>query len=408
MALNPSIILAGKGPDIVGAMRGGNALAGEVNQLRSQNALRDLYRTQGADIMAGKQPALNALAGIDPAAALGIQDARLGMDARRLDMSATQQRMDMLTREEQRQLAEIKAKATEAEKQALIEQTKKEMFRFISAPTPEIFDQMVTQAGRPDLVGQWQARATLGAAYVSSVEEALKLSQGPEQPAWRAATKEEASARGAAAGQINDKTGEFKAINPPSGMSIQTNPDGTMSFTQGPGAAKPFTEAQSKDNVFATRAKGALDQLEPVADALVSRVDRVAEYIPLGLGREVQSDQFQLAKQAGDEFLQAILRKDTGAAITPQEQELYGVTLLPQPGDRDAVLEAKRQSRARAVRAIEAGMSADQIIATEKALVDAVRASERPTQPTTPAAPQSTPQATPSGNAGGVNWKVVQ
>jgi hypothetical protein len=82
----------------------------------------------------------------------------------------------------------------------------------------------------------------------------------------------------------------------------------------------------------------------------------------------IQSDEYQVAKNAGDEFLQAILRKDTGAAITAQEQALYGETYLPQPGDNEALLAQKKAARQRAIVALEAGMSPSMIVAQEKAL----------------------------------------
>lgn len=162
----------------------------------------------------------------------------------------------------------------------------------------------------------------------------------------------------------------------PAGFSVETGPDGQLRIVQGAGAGgisgNPFTEGQGKDIVYSTRAKGALDALEPVADALTSLPSRAAEYDPTGLVRSrVQSPEFQVAKQAGDEFLNAILRKDTGAAITPAEQELYGKNYLPQPGDGPQVLEAKRAARSRAIAAIEAGMSPAQMIAQEKGLTAA-------------------------------------
>ncbi len=159
----------------------------------------------------------------------------------------------------------------------------------------------------------------------------------------------------------------------PAGISVETGPDGQLRVVQGAGAGgiagKPFTEGQSKDIVYSTRAKGALAAFEPVAGALTSLPGRAAEYDPTGFARSrIQSPEFQVAKQAGDEFLNAILRKDTGAAITPAEQELYGKNYLPQPGDGPEVLAAKQAARARAVAAIEAGMSPAQMIAQEKGL----------------------------------------
>jgi hypothetical protein len=189
------------------------------------------------------------------------------------------------------------------------------------------------------------------------------------EPAFRRATPEEAAAYGATSGQFGPD-GRFYAVDVPQGMTIESDGAGGFRMVQGPaGAAKPLTEGQSKDVVYATRAKGALAVLDPVAEQLTNLGSRAAELDPTGVIRgNVQSPEYQVAKQASDEFLQAILRKDTGAAITSQEQALYGVTYLPQPGDGPEVLEAKRAARQRAVAAIEGGMSAAQIIAQEKAL----------------------------------------
>ena len=173
-----------------------------------------------------------------------------------------------------------------------------------------------------------------------------------------------------------------------SGMAIDVGPDGAISFRQGAGAAaqRPFTESQSKDNVYVTRARGALEVLDSVgADALTSFGQRAANLDPTGVVRGVmQTDQFQVAQQAGDEFLQAILRKDTGAAITAQEQALYGQTYLPQPGDNPAVLAEKARARQRAINAIEAGMSPAQMVAVERGLA----AGNTPQSGALPAPPQ--------------------
>lgn len=69
-------------PDFVNALARSSQAAAQTNAVQDQNALRQLYQTQGADIAAGKPGAINALAGLDPMAALGVQDARQGMAAR--------------------------------------------------------------------------------------------------------------------------------------------------------------------------------------------------------------------------------------------------------------------------------------------------------------------------------------
>ena len=171
--MDASIILAGQPIDFLGSMARGNELAAQTNQLRDQNALRQVYRTQGAGIMSGNQQSLNALAAIDPAAALGAQGSVL-------QNRTAERQLQILNAEEQRAIAEAARQMDEAQRAAAMEATKREVFRFIAAPSPEVFDMLVTQAGKPELRGQWANRQILGADYVSSVEEALKLGAGPE------------------------------------------------------------------------------------------------------------------------------------------------------------------------------------------------------------------------------------
>lgn len=183
-------------------------------------------------------------------------------------------------------------------------------------------------------------------------------------------------ARALAAG-LTEGTPEYQQFmlnngKTPEGMVIESDGQGGFRMVQGAGAgtaaAKPFTEGQSKDVVFATRAKGALEALEPIAGSLTDRTDSAWGALPWGLGGGQQSADFQVAETAGQEFLQAILRKDTGAAITPAEQTLYGETYLPRPGDSAERLAYKSEARKRAVAALEAGMSPAQIVAQENAL----------------------------------------
>lgn len=162
------------------------------------------------------------------------------------------------------------------------------------------------------------------------------------------------------------------------GLTVTTNPDGTTTVQQG-GAPKPLTEGQSKDTVYATRAEGALPILDQFGSALMNPVERAVEGDPTGIARGMQSPEFQQAQQAGKEFLQAILRKDTGAAITPQETAEYGTVYLPVPGDLPVILEQKRLSRVRALEAIKAGLPPQAILAQEQALANTNATAAPPT-----------------------------
>lgn len=184
---------------------------------------------------------------------------------------------------------------------------------------------------------------------------------------FRAASKDEANTFGAAAGQFGPD-GRFYPLNPPQGTSLQVDPTtGAVTFNQGAGV-KPLTEAQSKDTVFATRATNALPLVDKYEQSLLSLGENLAEGVPLNLGNYAQSEEYQVARDAGRDFLATLLRKDSGAAITPNEETIYGKMFLPQPGDKPAALQAKRQRRALAVEAIKAGMPPAAIENMAKAL----------------------------------------
>lgn len=164
-------------------------------------------------------------------------------------------------------------------------------------------------------------------------------------------------------------------------MSV-TLPDGTV-VQQG---GKALTEGQSKDSVYFTRASGAIPKLDQYGEALTQITGRIGSATEQAGGNAIKSREYQLAEQAGLEFLQAVLRKDTGAAITKEEQSEYGRVYLPQPFDSPELLDQKKASRARALAAIRLGLPPDAIINAERAGVD-LSVSAMPTEQTAPAAP---------------------
>ncbi len=127
--MNAGIILQGRSPDIVNSLAQGTRAAAMTNQVRQQNALADLYRTQGAGIAAGDQNALSALAAQDPMAARAVQeqiasgnraDAQLSLNQRASNRSDAQLRLNMqaserLTAAEARAVEDHKAKVGAAQ-----------------------------------------------------------------------------------------------------------------------------------------------------------------------------------------------------------------------------------------------------------------------------------------------------
>ena len=148
-------------------------------------------------------------------------------------------------------------------------------------------------------------------------------------------------------------------------MSIRSTPDGGFEFVQGASAEKPMTEAQSKNIGFYKRSSDALALFDPVADSLVDSFGAAAELDPTGLAKYLQSDEYQQAQVLGKDFLAPILRKDTGAAVTPSEWVFYKAIYIPQVGDNPTKLAEKKAARARAVEAMRIGLEPSQIVKLE-------------------------------------------
>jgi hypothetical protein len=150
----------------------------------------------------------------------------------------------------------------------------------------------------------------------------------------------------------------------------QWNPGGKTAGGAG-GAAGPgkLTEGQGKDIVYFSRGRDSNALLKKFGDNLLMTqgnqgargiLDSALRGLPFvgdsGLVNGLISSDRQQAQQAAAEFLSAILRKDTGAAITKQEFDIYGPMYLPMPGDSAATLEQKAVARQGALEGIKAGL----------------------------------------------------
>lgn len=151
---------------------------------------------------------------------------------------------------------------------------------------------------------------------------------------------------------------DFQNAMKGNGLSI-TTADGTV-IQQGGGK---LTEGQAKDLGFLARGAEANKQLRTMDEQLTNfGQSTLAPLLPLGLGNYTKSPEFRQAKVAADQFLTVILRKDTGAAVTPQEFDLYGPMFLPVPGDDKGTIEQKRRMRDVAVLAIQSGLGTAEAI----------------------------------------------
>ena len=241
MTLNAGIILGGQTPDILGAMDKGRAMAESQIGLNRQNALAELYRTQGAQIAAGDQGALNALAGFDPNASLGIQSNRLGLQAQQQDLEFSAEKMQMLRDESKReaaaalqaQAATLTAEQLAQEQQALSEALSGGAF-FYQNKDKAGYDAFLASKGLDPAEFPFEAFPA-HAASVEGVLEAMKIFQPPEAP--KPQTEAAQLKADLDAGLIDQATYQAEiARRAPKGTSLTVDPaTGQVTFQEGVG-----------------------------------------------------------------------------------------------------------------------------------------------------------------------------
>lgn len=264
MALDPSIILGGQSVNALGAMQAGNQLAGQTIDINRQNALAQLYQTQGAGIANGDPSALNALAGMDPQAAMGFKSAQQ-------DMQFSAERMQMIRDQTKVAAAEQAAKMSAEQRAASVAQIENGL------KGASFFYQKGDRAGYEGFLRQNQLDPAqypfdmfpATAAQYEGVLEAFKTFQ-PAVPEWRPATPEESKANGAVAGQINTKTGKFDAQNPPTGMRVESDGKGGFTMTQGAGVTDPKEAAKT-----AVRT----EQAQVAADVVLGKIGEARAFV---------------------------------------------------------------------------------------------------------------------------------
>jgi hypothetical protein len=127
--------------------------------------------------------------------------------------------------------------------------------------------------------------------------------------------------------------------------------------TPAPKEGKPLTESQAKATSFGMRAQAAHDAASQIEESSleVGTLKQAAKDVIPG-GNYVTSDDMQRYNQAKKEFINAaVLRQDSGAAISASEYEKYNKIYFPQPGDSKATIAQKAASRETAVQGLAIG-----------------------------------------------------
>jgi hypothetical protein len=119
--------------------------------------------------------------------------------------------------------------------------------------------------------------------------------------------------------------------------------------------AKPLTEQQANALGFGIRARDAHSILSNLERSGVDSSGinyAVSDKLPFGGGYALSKDQ-QLYKQAQTDFVTAVLRKESGAAIHASEFDTEARKYFPQPGDSPETIRQKNAARQRAIQVLE-------------------------------------------------------
>lgn len=117
-----------------------------------------------------------------------------------------------------------------------------------------------------------------------------------------------------------------------------------------PTAGEKTTEGQANAALYADRMKEAEAILSKpaISDASANRLQRGLSGVPI-YGNSLVSPEFQQADQAKRNYINATLRRESGAVISPDEFANAEKQYFPQPGDSKQVLEQKARNRKTAI-----------------------------------------------------------
>ncbi len=126
---------------------------------------------------------------------------------------------------------------------------------------------------------------------------------------------------------------------PEGGLSGGNNPYATGKFNEGQGKAATYADRMAASDAVITDNEG----LNNGTGGWIAGVAQ--NNVPDGAFNQVASPERQQATQAQRDFVNAVLRRESGAAISPSEFENAKKQYFPQPGDSPQTIAQKRENR---------------------------------------------------------------
>ena len=354
-------------PNVWGSFAGGLEIGGALRRRDQQDAYGEAYQQSGFE---GVRDAAGGFGDIQTAqSAQGTMDeqeetalaraTRSAQIAQRLWRSLTP--LDENTRRERlTQLApQLEQYGFDAETVAGVDTSDAGW-----AALGQSLDAAVGQFQEFESIDQDGSGATIGYRRDGS---SVVLREAPP-PAWQQIPQDQLPA-GARFGQRNTRTGQadidwatssgsgmgenqYSMLNPgeieelglPPGSYQRNNATGQVTVvgrTRG-----QYTEGASSAAQFASRMAAAHNTLVELEDLGVDRVGVYAAAFGAG------SEEERRIRQAQREFVNAILRRESGAVISDSEFASAEQQYFPTPGDSPAVIEQKRQARQRSLQGL--------------------------------------------------------
>jgi len=140
-----------------------------------------------------------------------------------------------------------------------------------------------------------------------------------------------------------------QGIDPATNMPIQTNTK--TGETKLMPTAKPMTGDQSNAALFADRMAASEEIISNAGPEVTDIEQKVLAGIP-GVGNLVISPEYRKFDQAKRDFINATLRRESGAAIAASEFDNAEKQYFPQPGDDPQTIEQKKRNRQIAIKGI--------------------------------------------------------
>lgn len=219
--------------------------------------------------------------------------------------------------------------------------------------------------------------------------QAMRKVQTPDSVASNATTRrgqDLTDARAKDANGIAQSAARTQLVEGPDGYMLVdkgtglARPAATMSGQQVQGKNVGLNDVQSKALLFGSRMQAAekvLNEMAAQGTVRPSVLKSAVEGVPL-IGRvggvvanSMSSPQQQKVEQAQRDFINAVLRRESGAAIAESEFENARKQYFPAVGDSQAVIQQKMQNRQLATKGILAEVPAKQRNALDPGAADA-------------------------------------